>query len=62
MPTAWAREVRNQGLQQGVPLLFRQWDKLSNNPNRDDPTAKENGGKTKGGQMLDGKMWDEMPG
>jgi len=57
----WARDVRDQCQTAGVRFFFKQWGKLSNNPDRADPTAKENGGHAKGGRMLDGRTWDEMP-
>lgn len=57
----WARSIRDQCQDAGVPLFFKQWGKLSNNPDKGDPTAKKNGGTAKGGSMLDGRTWDEMP-
>ncbi len=57
----WARSVRDQCQTAGVAFFFKQWGKLSNNPDRADPTAKGNGGYAKGGRMLDGRTWDEMP-
>jgi len=43
---AWVREIRDQCQQAAVPFFFKQW-----------------GGqvKAKGGRMLDGRTWDEMP-
>lgn len=61
MDPDWARGIRDQCQEAGVPFFFKQWGKLANNPNRNDPTAKENGGTAKGGRMLDGRTWDEMP-
>lgn len=57
----WARSVRDQCQAAGVAFFFKQWGKLSNNPDRADPTAQGNGGHAKGGRMLDGRTWDEMP-
>ncbi|MCA9438404.1 MAG: DUF5131 family protein [Candidatus Omnitrophica bacterium] len=57
----WVREIRDQCLAAGVPHFFKQWGRLSNNPDETDPTAKENGGRAKGGRLLDGRTWDEMP-
>jgi len=62
MKADWARDIRNQCHDADVPFFFKQFGKLLNNPNRKDPTAKENGGTAKGGRMLDGRTWDEMPG
>lgn len=57
----WARDVRDQCRSAGVRFFFKQWGKLANNPDRSDPTAVGNGGTAKGGRMLDGRTWDEMP-
>jgi protein gp37 len=57
----WIRQIRNQCVEAGVPLFFKQFGKLANNPNPLDPTAKANGGKSKGGRTLDGRVWDQMP-
>lgn len=61
MNPTWVREIRDQCLKQGVPFFFKQWGNLSNNPNPLDATAKQNGGSAKGGRVLDGRTWDEMP-
>jgi protein gp37 len=42
----WAREVRDQCVDAGVPFFFKQWGGR---------TAKT------GGRVLDGRTWDEMP-
>ena len=34
---------------------------IGNNPDKNDPTHKKNGGTSKGGRLLDGRVWDEMP-
>jgi protein gp37 len=62
MQADWARDIRDQCQAAGVSFFFKQFGKLINNPNRNDPTAKENGGTAKGGRELDGRTWDEMPG
>lgn len=61
MDVAWVRQIRDQCQAQGVPFFFKQWGKIANNPDPHDPTAKENKGDVKGGRMLDGRTWDEMP-
>ena len=61
MAADWARDLRDQCLTAGVPFFFKQYGKLSNNLDQGDPTAKENGGHNKGGRMLDGRVWDQMP-
>lgn len=44
-----------------MAFFFKQWGTIANNPDRADPTAKQNGGPAKGGRMLDGRTWDELP-
>lgn len=61
MDPAWVIDIRDQCAAARVPFFFKQFGKLSNNPNPNDPTAKRNGGKAKGGRLLEGRTWDEMP-
>ena len=61
MQANWLRTIRDRCVDRGVALFFKQWGKLANNLDPDDPTAKENGGKAKGGRLLDGRTWDQMP-
>jgi len=61
MKREWGIGVRDQCRDAKVPFFFKQWGQLANNPDKKDPTAKENGGKAKGGRMLDGQLYDEMP-
>ena len=42
----WAREVRDQCIEQNVPFFFKQWGGIQ---------------KKKNGRVLDGVTWDEMP-
>jgi protein gp37 len=46
MDTEWARSLRNQCLEGGVPFFFKQWGGRT-------PKA--------GGRVLDGRTWDQMP-
>jgi protein gp37 len=46
MDAAWARSLRDQCSEAGVPFFFKQWG---------GPTAKS------GGRELDGRTWDELP-
>jgi protein gp37 len=55
----WVAEIRDQCVAAQVPFFFKQWGKLSNNPDLSDPTAKKNGGKSKGGRLLDGRTWNQ---
>lgn len=57
----WARSLRDQAAAEGMWYFFKQYGKLVNNPDPQDPTAKENGGPTKGGCTLDGRIWNEFP-
>lgn len=56
----WVREIRDRCVDSGTLFFFKQWGQLSNNPVKDGPTAKENGGEAKGGRMLDDRTWNEM--
>lgn len=46
MDPAWARQIRDECVEAGVPFLFKQWGGLT-------PKA--------GGRELDGRTWDEYP-
>ena len=46
MDPAWARSVRDQCVEQGVPFFFKQWGGRT-------PKA--------GGRLLDGRTWEEYP-
>jgi len=46
MDAEWAREVRDQCIEQNVPFFFKQWGGVQ---------------KKKNGRILDGVTWDEMP-
>ena len=61
MAADWVRNIRDQCVTARVPFFFKQWGTLRNNPFPEDPTAKKNGGTAKGGRLLDGRTWDEMP-
>jgi protein gp37 len=54
-------DVRDQCAREGIPNFFKQWGRIENNPNPQDPTAKQNGGTAKGGRLLDDRIWDAMP-
>jgi len=61
MEPTWVRDICDQCQTAGVKLFLKQWGKISNNPDPHDPTARRNGGRAKGGRMLDGRTWDETP-
>jgi protein gp37 len=58
MQLAWAREVRDECRELGIPFFFKQWGSRDSNPAppEEDPTT--NG---KGGGLLDGFLWREFP-
>jgi len=62
MRQEWVISIRDQCLRAGIPFFFKQWGRLDNNPNQQDPTAKQNGGTAKGGRLLENCTWDEVPG
>ncbi len=57
----WIREIRDQCIDAGIAFSFKQFGRLTNNPDPADPTAKKNGGESKGGQTLDGRTWNQHP-
>lgn len=61
MSVDWVRDIRDRCVASGVAFFFKQFGTLANNPDPKDPTAKKNGGKTKGGCTLDGRLWQQMP-
>ena len=61
MKVGWVTEIRDQCRKAGVPFFFKQFGTLSSNPNPRDPTAKENGGPSKGGATLHGRLWRQLP-
>jgi protein gp37 len=61
MKTEWVRDIQRQCVEANVAFFFKQWGHIRNNPDPTDVTAKENGGHAKGGRMLDGKLWNQMP-
>jgi protein gp37 len=61
MDVAWAVTIRDQCRKARVPFFFKQYGTLRSNPNPADPTAKENGGATKGGRTLRGRVWHQFP-
>jgi len=46
MQPAWALSIREQCRQAGVPFFFKQWGGAR---------------KKKGGRLLEGRTWDQMP-
>lgn len=67
MKPEWARSLRDQCIEAGVPFHFKQWGEwgpiLSNGPHEFLPYR--NGmvrfGKKRAGRLLDGRTWDEQP-
>ncbi len=61
MDPDWAAEIRDQCRRARVPFFFKQYGTLKANPDQGDPTAKENGGESKGGRTLRGRVWHQFP-
>ena len=53
MRMEWARDIRDQCVAVGVPFFFKQWGEFDESGVRV--------GKKKAGQLLDGRLWDQMP-
>lgn len=66
MHPQWARDLRDQCAEAGVPFLFKQWGEwLPDNQNSNIPNAHEDGvclvGKKSAGRLLDGVQHDGYP-
>lgn len=61
MKAAWVVNIRDQCKHARIPFFFKQWGHIRNNPDPTDPTARQNGGRAKGGRHLEGHTWDEIP-
>ena len=61
MESQWAAQIRDQCRRANVPFFFKQYGTIRSNPNPRDPTAKENGGPSKGGRTLAGRVWGQLP-
>ena len=58
---AWVRELRDNCLASRVPFYFRQWGEWAPaSPGTPDAMARI--GKRAAGRVLDGRIWDEIPG
>jgi protein gp37 len=53
MQPAWARSLRDQCLEQNVPVFFKQWGHYDQDGNAV--------GKKRAGRLLDGREWNDMP-
>lgn len=59
---SWVVDIKDQCKQAGVPFFFKQWGKKQFNPDPLDPTIDKNHPKhAKGGCILDGVVYREMP-
>lgn len=61
MRKEWIDDIRERCDARSVPFFFKQWGKLRNNPDQGDLSAKGNGGNSKGGRMLDGRVVQQYP-
>jgi protein gp37 len=62
MDPDWVRSIRDRCAALEIPLFFKQWGHISNNPDPTDLSAKKNGGSSKGGALLDDAIWHQFPG
>ena len=61
MHPAWARTLRDECQDAGVPFLFKQWGEYAPIPQVTGPDLIERVGKRAAGRVLDGRTWDEYP-
>ena len=62
MEKEWVLKIKEQCNEQNVTFFFKQWGKTRNNPNPQDPTInKLHRYHSKGGSMLDGKVYWSNP-
>ena len=57
----WVHSLRDQCRRADTPFFFTQWGHILANPEPKDPTAKQNGGSTKGGYLVDGEEFRQWP-
>ena len=62
MDPAWARDIRGQCEDAGVPFFFKQWGAWGPlSTDAGDQIAMKRLGKKAAGRLLDGRTWDGMP-
>lgn len=62
MKKEWVLTIKEKCLEQNVSFFFKQWGKIRNNPNQNDPTInKTHRYHSKGGSELDGKVYWSNP-
>jgi protein gp37 len=58
----WILEIKDQCKEQKIPFFFKQWGKAEFNENQNDSTINsKHRNHAKGGCLLDGKMYRELP-
>ena len=57
MKEEWVLAARDFCQKNYIPFFFKQWRKLKNNPNPVDMTARDHGGNTKGGCLINNTRW-----
>lgn len=75
MHPMWARTIKNQCEESGVPFFFNQWGDFGpdqvvpisftqvwSGVSMDEPASMFRVGKKRAGRLLDGREWNEMPG
>lgn len=62
MKKEWVEIIKNKCEEKGIPFFFKQWGKVKNNPNPNDPTLnKEHRYYAKGGCQLNGEIYWANP-
>lgn len=62
MKKEWVEIIKDKCEEQNIPFFFKQWGKIKNNPNPNDPTLnKEHRYYAKGGCQLNGKIYGANP-
>ena len=62
----WVIRIKDTCVNESIPFFFKQWGRKEFNPDQNDPTIPKKGQKSKdhlpkGGHLLDGKEYSEMP-
>jgi protein gp37 len=62
----WVNRIRNICAEESIPFFFKQWGRKEFNPDQNDPTIPKKEQKSKdylpkGGHLIDGKKYNEMP-
>jgi len=61
MRIEWARTIRDDCIDSGIPFFFKQWGEWISKKQNAEPSTVHRRGKKKAGRELDGRTWDEYP-